>query len=79
MPRNILFIMCGQVCKEMVEAIDLLPTFVEFAGANICHERVEGHSLMPLLRSSTPPADWRRYAVSEIDYSERGIGERLQL
>ncbi len=22
----------GQVCKEMVEAIDLLPTFVEFAG-----------------------------------------------
>ena len=42
----------GQVCTEMVEAIDLLPTFVEFAGANICHERVEGRSLMPLLRSN---------------------------
>lgn len=69
----------GSVCKEMVEAIDLLPTFVEFAGANICHERIEGRSLMPLLRSNTPPADWRRYAVSEIDYSDRGIGELLQL
>jgi len=69
----------GHACKEMVEAVDLLPTFVEFAGANICHERVEGRSLMPLLRSTTAPADWRRYAVSEIDYSDRGIGELLQL
>jgi arylsulfatase A-like enzyme len=69
----------GHACKEMVEAVDLLPTFGEFAGANICHERVEGRSLMPLLRSTTAPADWRRYAVSEIDYSDRGIGELLQL
>jgi arylsulfatase A-like enzyme len=27
---------------------------------------------MPLLRSSKAPAGWRRYAVSEIDYSDRG-------
>ena len=63
----------------MVESVDLLPTFVEFAGANICHERVEGHSLMPLLRSQSAPADWRRYAVSEIDYSERGVHGLLNL
>ena len=62
----------GSVCSEMVEAVDLLPTFVEFAGGNISHERVEGRSLMPLLRSSKAPAGWRRYAVSEIDYSDRG-------
>ncbi len=62
----------GSVCDQMVEAIDLLPTFVEYAGGNIAHERVEGHSLMPLLRSHQPPPDWRSYAVSEIDYSDRG-------
>jgi len=62
----------GSVCNEMVEAIDILPTFVEFAGGNICHERVEGHSLMPLLRSHIAPGDWRQYAASEIDYSDRG-------
>ncbi len=62
----------GSVCNEMVEAVDLLPTFIEFAGGNISHERVEGRSLMPLLRSSKAPAGWRRYAVSEIDYSDRG-------
>ena len=69
----------GGVCSEMVEAIDLLPTFVEYAGANICHERIEGRSLMALLRSRKPPADWRRYAVSEIDYSDRGARELLDL
>ncbi|MCP4472384.1 MAG: alkaline phosphatase family protein [Gammaproteobacteria bacterium] len=69
----------GSVCTEMVESVDLLPTFVEYAGANICHERVEGCSLMPLLRSRTTPAGWRRYAVSEIDYSERGPRTLLNL
>lgn len=69
----------GSACDEMVEAIDLLPTFVEYAGAGICHERVEGRSLMPLLRSNRAPAGWRRYAVSEIDYSERGVRELLDL
>ncbi len=62
----------GSVRAEMVEAVDLLPTFVEYAGGAICRERVEGRSLMPLLRSRSAPADWRRYAVSEIDYSDRG-------
>ena len=69
----------GKVCTEMVESVDLLPTFVEFAGASICHERIEGRSLMPLLRSMTAPADWRRDAVSEIDYSDRGARQLLGL
>jgi arylsulfatase A-like enzyme len=69
----------GSVCTRMVEAIDLLPTFIEFAGGNINHERVEGHSLMQLLRSHKAPADWRQFAVSEIDYSETGARELLQL
>jgi arylsulfatase A-like enzyme len=69
----------GSVCNEMVEAVDLLPTFVEYAGGNINHERVEGYSLMPLLRSHTAPGDWRQYAVSEIDYSDRGPRTLLNL
>ncbi len=67
----------GSVCNELVEAIDLLPTFVEFAGGIINHERTEGHSLMPLLRSHRAPDDWRNCAVSEIDYSDRGARELL--
>jgi arylsulfatase A-like enzyme len=69
----------GIVTSCFVESVDLLPTFVEYAGASICHERVEGRSLMPLLRAQQAPADWRRYAVSEIDYSERGARSRLEL
>ena len=69
----------GSVSPAFVESVDLLPTFVEYAGANICHERVEGRSLMPLLRARSAPTDWRRYAVSEIDYSERGACTRLGL
>ena len=69
----------GSVCSEMVESIDLLPTFVEYAGAVIQQQRIEGRSLMPLLHSKKAPADWRRYAVSEIDYSERGVRDLLDL
>ncbi len=69
----------GSVCNQMVEAVDLLPTFIEYAGGNINHERAEGRSLMALLRSHTAPADWRQYAVSEIDYSDRGPRTLLNL
>jgi arylsulfatase A-like enzyme len=62
----------GSACSRMVEAIDLLPTLVEFAGGEICRERMEGHSLLPLLRSPESVTEWRHYAVSELDYSDRG-------
>ena len=69
----------GSVCGEMVEAVDLLPTFVEFGGGVINRERIEGQSLLPLLRSKTAPTDWRQFALSEIDYSERGARSSLKL
>ena len=62
----------NSVRTEFVEAVDIVPTFVEFAGGQICRERVEGNSLLPLLRSSSPIQNWREYAISEIDYSDRG-------
>ncbi len=34
---------------------------------------------MPLLRSHTAPGDWRQYALSEIDYSDRGSRTLLDI
>ena len=69
----------GSVSNALVEAIDLVPTFVEYAGGKISHERLEGRSLMPLLRSHQAAAKWRKYAISEIDYSDRGPRTQLNV
>jgi arylsulfatase A-like enzyme len=58
----------GTVCDALVEAIDLLPTFVEFAGGAPPYHRLQGRSLQPLLHGVTPP-DWRGAAFSEFDYA----------
>ncbi len=58
----------GTVCEALVEAIDLVPTFLEYYGAEAKPHVVEGRSLMPLLRGETPIA-WRRFAFSEYDYA----------
>jgi arylsulfatase A-like enzyme len=60
----------GSVCDALVESIDLLPTFVDAAGgdaADLSH-RLEGRSLTQWLHGKTPE-QWRRYAISEYDYS----------
>jgi arylsulfatase A-like enzyme len=60
----------GGVCDELVEAIDLVPTFLDAVGADAGQQshRLEGRSLAPLLHGRQPPT-WRRYAISEYDYS----------
>lgn len=45
----------------MVEAIDLIPTFVEYCGGAPEPHVVEGRLLMPLLHGG-PPAERRQYA-----------------
>ena len=57
----------GTTCDELVEAIDLAPTFLEVAGGAPRPHILEGRSLMPFLRGD-PPADWRTYAICENDY-----------
>ncbi len=60
----------GSVSSHLVEAIDLLPTFVETAGGTIANHILEGHSLLPILHD--PQAGPLRDAVfSEYDYSCR--------
>ncbi|MBV8509065.1 MAG: sulfatase-like hydrolase/transferase [Xanthobacteraceae bacterium] len=68
----------GSVCDELVEAIDLAPTFLDALGADPEQQshRLEGRSLMPLLRNDAALA-WRNYTISEYDYSVQPIAEAL--
>jgi arylsulfatase A-like enzyme len=58
----------GTVSDALVEAIDLVPTFLEATGAPRANHRLEGRSLLPLLHGPTPD-DWRDAVFSEIDYA----------
>jgi arylsulfatase A-like enzyme len=58
----------GTASDALVEAIDLVPSFVDYAGGAQQPNIVEGRSLLPVLRGERP-ADWRRVAFSEYDYS----------
>jgi arylsulfatase A-like enzyme len=68
----------GTVCDELVESIDLLPTFLEVLGADPAQQshRLEGRSLVPLLRGKVP-AQWRRFIISEYDYSLQPFATKL--
>lgn len=60
----------GSVERRLVEAIDLLPTFLDAAGVEVPGHIVEGRSLQPLLHG-TPGVPWREAVFSEFDYSFR--------
>ncbi|MEM7343042.1 MAG: alkaline phosphatase family protein [Chloroflexota bacterium] len=60
----------GTVDNRFAEAIDLIPTFIEAMGGASQPQRLEGRSLLGLIHGETP--EWREYAISEIDYSDRG-------
>lgn len=68
----------GTVCRQLVESIDLLPTFVELAGGPPQPHRLEGRSLLPWLRGEPGP-EWRDFIISEIDYSGREARQSLKL
>ena len=70
-PRAAANVTRGTQIDEFVEAVDILPSFIDFAGATSCCERLEGRSLTPLLHQHKE-INWRDYAISEIDFSDRG-------
>lgn len=60
----------GTSSDALVEAIDMVPTFVEAAGEIPAYHRLEGKSLQPLLFGSATGDDmWRDAVFSEIDYA----------
>lgn len=50
----------------LVEHVDVYPTVCELLGLPIPKE-VRGRSLVPLLRNADTPADWRRYALAQLN------------
>lgn len=68
----------GTTDARLVQAIDVVPTVLEELGLAVPSHRVEGRSLLPLLRDG-PDQSWREYAVSELDYSTRRARHVLRL
>lgn len=80
----------GTVCDELVEAIDLLPTFLdthtgESSSAKLGHI-LEGQSLLPFIRTasvdqsgSDEPVQAREFAISEYDFSMTPVRQALGL
>jgi N-acetylglucosamine-6-sulfatase len=58
----------GRTASEVVQNVDLYPTFVELAGGTPSPS-VEGHSVVPLLHPSAKPPAWRSVALVEHDHS----------
>ena len=59
----------GTVCAELVECIDLAPTFLSYFGGPPLPHILEGLDLTPLLHGKN--VEWRNWAISEYDYSTR--------
>ncbi|WP_166416692.1 sulfatase-like hydrolase/transferase [Cochlodiniinecator piscidefendens] len=67
----------GTVDDHLVEAIDLLPSFIEIAGGTVPDHITEGRSLLPILHGENP--EWRDYAISEYDFSATPMCVKLGL
>jgi arylsulfatase A-like enzyme len=68
----------GGVNDQLVEAIDLAPTFIEAAGGSVPGHVLEGRSLLPMLRRGRHEEGPPREAVfSECDYSFRAARREL--
>lgn len=69
----------GMVSDDLIESIDLLPTFVEVAGRDPSEldHILEGQSLLPLLRGGASPQ--RDYIVCEYDFSAIPLAARLNI
>lgn len=65
----------GQTSSALVEAIDVVPTILDYFDGGAVPHIIEGRSLRPLLRGDV--AKVRDVAVSEYDYSMRDVRKRL--
>jgi len=60
----------GQVRNDFVECIDVVPTLLEALDLPVPEHRVEGRSLLPLLRGSASSLE-REFVVGSLDYAYR--------
>lgn len=75
-PRQIADASRGHIEQRLVEGLDLVPTFIDWAGGKIPEHILEGLSLTDCLQSKNKDSNssnktWREFAVSEGDYAWR--------
>lgn len=63
------------MCGELVEAIDLTPTFVDYAGGKPLTHILEGHSLKPLVQGDG--SKLRKFVINEYDYCFKSARKTL--
>ncbi|OUR76740.1 phosphonate monoester hydrolase [Alphaproteobacteria bacterium 46_93_T64] len=68
----------GTVSDQLIEAIDLVPTFIDALGGDEKPHLLEGRSLIPLLQNKMN-ISWRDTVYSEVDYAWRGARLSLDL
>lgn len=68
----------GSELHALIEAIDLIPTFIESLGGEAKPHMLEGKSFLPLLEGNNS-SEWRDFVMSEADYSWRGARLSLDL
>jgi arylsulfatase A-like enzyme len=56
----------GRIIEEFTEAVDVMPTILEWLGADV-PAQCDGRSLMPFVAGAAPP-DWRKEAHYELDF-----------
>ncbi len=71
-PRSVA---AGSVSEEFALNIDLMPTFLDYAGVET-PAVVQGRSLRPILEGAAPP-DWRSSIYYQIYHANQGIQRRL--
>jgi arylsulfatase A-like enzyme len=67
----------GTVSQALVEAVDLVPTFLETMQRPLPTHWLEGRSLRPLLEGKASTV--REVAISELDYAIYGAARKLKL
>ena len=65
----------GTVSTALVEAIDVVPTILDYFGGQEIPHIVEGHSLLPMMQGTKESV--REFVISEYDYSFRNARRRL--
>jgi arylsulfatase A-like enzyme len=69
----------GKSDDRFAESIDLIPTFLDALEADIPEHKLEGRSLLPILRDGDNDLDWRDAAFSEAEYATRSARLTLGL
>ena len=77
-PRPEANITRGTTCDALTESLDLVATFIDFAGGQVPNHIVEGKSIIPWLNGDTPE-DWRKFVVSEYNFSATQHRQNLNL